>query len=335
MPNILNQNMSFPRQREQMFSQQNTRNTDYNHMADNSDLQNFIMNVNQQNETQRMNLEKQKNFQIHQLEFQIKRLESKFQEDKMDLQHQHNLEIQRIMDRKNHELEKVKKEHRNKVKDNEDLISNLERKVNSLAKQVAGTQMESDKRLNEITGETQKILEMHQQESDKKFKDLFYKSEKEKSELQKQHTQAFQVLVEETNARLRKVEGEYNDQQVITDNVVKELEARTELLKKEMERNLNMIDSLECEKKEMREEYEKLEKEFAESKKKAQANLSKLKEAHTQDIDNLKGKMDNKIQEIRFECQKTIEKELKLMNEIEKNKALLEKKNQKMVNLLR
>ena len=202
MPNILNQNMSAPRT-EQVFSQQNTRN-EYQ-MTDNSDLQAFVMNLNQQSEQQRISLEKQKNFQIHQLEFQIKRLESKFQEDKMDLQHQHNLEIQKIMDRKNHELEKVKKEHRSKVKDNEDLISNLERKVNSLAKQVAATQMDSDKRLNEITTETQRILDMHQAESDKKFKDLFYKSEKEKADLQKQHTQAFQVLVEETNARLRKV----------------------------------------------------------------------------------------------------------------------------------
>ena len=202
MPNILNQNMSAPRT-EQVYSQQNTRN-EYQ-MTDNSDLQAFVMNLNQQSEQQRISLEKQKNFQIHQLEFHIKRLESKFQEDKMDLQHQHNLEIQKIMDRKNHELEKVKKEHRSKVKDNEDLISNLERKVNSLAKQVAATQMDSDKRLNEITTETQRILDMHQAESDKKFKDLFYKSEKEKADLQKQHTQAFQVLVEETNARLRKV----------------------------------------------------------------------------------------------------------------------------------
>ena len=41
-------------------------------------------------------------------------------------------------------------------------------------------------------------------------------AEKEKADLQKQHTEAFQVLVEETNARLRKVESEYNDQQAIT-----------------------------------------------------------------------------------------------------------------------
>lgn len=45
---------------------------------------------------------------------------------------------------------------------------------------------------------------------------MFYKNEKEKSDLQQQHTQAFQVLVEETNARLKKVEAEYNEQQLIT-----------------------------------------------------------------------------------------------------------------------
>ena len=36
--------------------------------------------------------------------------------------------------------------------------------------------------------------------------------------------------------------------------------------------------------------------------------MGKLKETHAQEIGNLKGKMEAKIQEIRFECQKTVEK---------------------------
>jgi hypothetical protein len=78
------------------------------------------------------------------------------------------------------------------------------------------TQIDCDKKINELTNETSNILYMSQKENEKKFKELFFKCEKEKADLQKQHTEAFQALVEETNLRLKKVESEYNDQQTIT-----------------------------------------------------------------------------------------------------------------------
>lgn len=47
---------------------------------------------------------------------------------------------------------------------------------------------------------------------------MLNKYEKEKFEMKKQHTKAFQDLVEETNIRLKKVENEYNQQQFINVN---------------------------------------------------------------------------------------------------------------------
>ena len=72
------------------------------------------------------------------------------------------------MDRKNQELEKVKKEHRSKAKDDEDLINNLERKLNQLAKQFSTTQVECDRKINDLTNETSNLLEKNQKESEKK-----------------------------------------------------------------------------------------------------------------------------------------------------------------------
>ncbi len=54
-----------------------------------------------------------------------------------------------------------------------------------------------------------------------KLKDIIQDYEAEKFELQKQHTRAFQDLVDETNQRLKKVECEYNQQQNITVSVSK------------------------------------------------------------------------------------------------------------------
>ena len=72
------------------------------------------------------------------------------------------------MDRKNQELEKVKKEHRSKAKDDEDLINNLERKLNQLAKQFSTTQVECDRKINDLTNETSNLLEKNEKESEKK-----------------------------------------------------------------------------------------------------------------------------------------------------------------------
>ncbi len=238
-------------------------NNNYSHVSkvDSNDLQALMVAMNQQNDSQKASLEKQKNFQIQQLEFQVKKLESKFQEEKLDAQHQHNLEIQKIMDRKNHELESLKKEHRSKTKEDENHINSLERKLNQVTKQLAATQIECDRKINELANETSHVLEMNQKDNEKKFKELFYAHEKEKSELQKQHTNALQVLVEETNSRLKNVESEYNEQQAITDKVVRELESRTQLLKNEMEKNLRLIENLQGDKTGLEQKNESLEKE--------------------------------------------------------------------------
>jgi len=302
---------------------------------DSNDLQKFVMTMNQQSESQKANLEKQKNFQIQQLEFHVKKLESKFQEEKLDAQHQHNLEIQKIMDRKNQELESLKKEQRSKSKENESHISSLERKLSQMAKQLSAVQADCDRRINELTNETSHVLEMNQKDSDKKFKDLFYAHEKEKSDLQKQHTNALQLLVEETNGRLRNVESEYNEQQAITDRVVRELESRTQLLKSEMEKNLRLIEGLQADKTGLEQRNESLEKEINEVKKKCQASLAKMKENHSQEVEGLRKRMEASMSEVRAEGERRADREVQERTEAEKGRAQLEKKNQRLVGLLR
>ena len=62
--------------------------------------------------------------------------------------------------------------------------------------------------------------------------------------MQKQHTKAFQDLVDETNSRLKKVEDEHHEQQRTMDNVVGELEKRIQILKNEIEKNLDTKNQL-------------------------------------------------------------------------------------------
>ena len=102
-----------------------------------------------------------------------------------------------------------------------------------------------------------------------------------------------------------------------------------------MENNLRVIDELEEDKRSAAAAYEALEAEFEDFKKKSQSNLAKIKEAQSMEIATLESKMDANINEVKFEFQKKIEKEIQVNEEMEKNKILLEKKHQKLVNLLR
>ena len=57
-------------------------------------------------------------------------LEAKFKEEKCNLQQMHTNEIQKIMDRKNNELENLKTNFAKKKKDYEENIHSLEKKSN-------------------------------------------------------------------------------------------------------------------------------------------------------------------------------------------------------------
>ena len=88
--------------------------------------------------------------------------------------------------------------------------------MNITEKKLSNLQTESEEKIHKIKNETTMFLDTNKKENEKKIIDLINSYEKDKFELQKQHTSAFQELVEETNLRLKKVECEYNSQQSIT-----------------------------------------------------------------------------------------------------------------------
>lgn len=143
------------------------------------------------------------------------------------------------MDRKNGEIETLKTNFNRKRKEYEENITSLEKKVQSLSKQIILDRETYEKELNELKHQYDKSLEKRQFEIEKKvsyinfilfvtliisnlfvindikLNEMVNKYEKEKFDLQKSNTKAFQDLVDETNLRLKKVEAEYNQQQLI------------------------------------------------------------------------------------------------------------------------
>ncbi|NXH53390.1 CE112 protein, partial [Rhabdornis inornatus] len=73
--------------------------------------------------------------QEKELEMKMKIAEGKFHEEKLKLQQKHDADVQKILDRKNDEIDVLKSTYINKQKESEDTIRKLEKKVQTLVRE--------------------------------------------------------------------------------------------------------------------------------------------------------------------------------------------------------
>lgn len=274
-------------------------------------------------------------------------IEAKFKEEKILIQQTHNIELQKIIDRKNNEIENLKMNFGKNKKDYEESIVVLEQKIQHLSKEIYTNEEEYDRQINYLKNQVVEITEKKQFESDKKvwnykyfnpyYNKIFYKIttiklkeivnsyEKEKFDLQKQHTKAFQDLVDETNLRLKKVESEYNEQQNLTDKVISELENRIQLLKNEMDKNTQIMNNLEFDLKNKNAQIEMLDSKVKDimSKNAFLENENQmLKDKNSKDLSQMESIFNTKCQDY----ENTIQKINQSLHDLEKLRTNLEKK---------
>ncbi|CAF0936063.1 unnamed protein product [Brachionus calyciflorus] len=262
-------------------------------------------------------------------ECQLRMLEAKFKEEKCYLQQIHTNEIQKILDRKNNELESLKSNFGKKKKDYEENVHTLEKKIQTLQKEIGTQRDENEVKFNEYKLRIDSIYEKRFNETEKKFTEMINKYEKDKFEMQIQHAKAFQDLVDETNVRLKKVEFEYNEQQNINDKVIIELENRTNLLKAEMEKNIMLIKTLEMDNKEKHSLIESLDKKLKDEAKKnldLEHNLHRLKENYKKESETLNQKMQSCVNEKGKENDNLKKKMHNLKEEMANYKSEMDKK---------
>ncbi|NXE64336.1 CE112 protein, partial [Calcarius ornatus] len=73
--------------------------------------------------------------QEKELEMKMKIAEGKFHEEKLKLQQKHDADVQKILDRKNDEIDVLKSNYLKKQKESEDMIRKLEKKVQTLVRE--------------------------------------------------------------------------------------------------------------------------------------------------------------------------------------------------------
>lgn len=238
------------------------------------------------------------------IQMRTKMLEARFHEEKLRLQQKHDSAVQKILDRKNTEIEDLKSNYRTKAKDLEETIGKLERKIQNIGKDSQQVIETKDKQITELKRMLEESTEVRNNQFEKKMNDMIAEFEQEKFEMQKQHTKNIQDILDDTNTRLQKMEKEYGQQTASTASIIKDLEGRVHQLMTEADKNTKARHALEKTKMEaenklerssqdlqdLRERYSNLEKEY-----------QRTVETSEQEMRTLKNKMEASLEFMKQE----------------------------------
>ncbi|XP_006833798.1 PREDICTED: centrosomal protein of 112 kDa [Chrysochloris asiatica] len=271
--------------------------------------------------------------QMHEKELDMKAkiVEAKFHEEKLKLQQKHDADVQKILDRKNHELEELKTLYKAKQSETEETIRKLEKKVQTLIRDCQLIRETKENQIAELKKICEQSAESLNNDWEKKLHSAVADMEKEKFDLQKKHTENIQELLEDTNVRLNKMEGEYMAQTQVTNQMVKELEARVQQLTGEAENSNLQRQKLIQEKVELERCYQITCSELQEVK--ARRNTlhkekDQLVNEYEQNMKLLQAKYDADINLLKQEHALSASKASGLNEELEQTICLLKEKLQ-------
>jgi len=263
---------------------------------------------------------------MHERELQMKTklLEAQFHEEKLSLQHKHDLAVQKILDRKNSEIDDLKSHYKNKEKDNEDTRKRLEKKITSLQNEIESIQSAKSKEVEDLQSLLTETTERMKADHGLQIQDLAGKMERDKYELQKSHTKNIQDLLDDTNQRLTSMEEDYNSQAQATKLVIGELENRVLQLSSEYEAVVASQQSTLMQKEELKKalevsdislvqtktRLENVEKAWAATRKENEATIKSLSdknkadaEYHKQELSSIALKNTAQVRELEDQLQ--------------------------------
>ncbi|MGH0139960.1 UNVERIFIED_CONTAM: hypothetical protein FKN15_070307 [Acipenser sinensis] len=237
---------------------------------------------------------------MHEKEVEMKAqvLEARCHEEKLKLQQKHDADVQKILDRKNNEIEELKNLYRTKQKESEEAVRKLEKKVQSLVRESQVIRESKENQITELKKMADQSADSLKNEWEKKLHSVVTEMEQEKFKLQKKHTENIQELLEDTNSRLSKMEAEYSAQTKATNQMVRELEARVQQLTVEAENSNLQRQKVTQEKAELEHHNTVISTELHEARIKynaLQREKGKLIEEHEQNIRQITASHDSDL----------------------------------------
>ncbi|XP_039680999.1 centrosomal protein of 112 kDa isoform X2 [Perca fluviatilis] len=259
-------------------------------------------------------------------DMKIKVLESKHQEEKLKMQQRHDADVEKILDRKNGEIEEMKSIYRAKQKESEEMTHKLEKKVQSVLRESQVICESKEKQIAELKKMSDQSTDSLKNEWEKKLHAAVTEMEQEKFELQKKHTENIQELLEDTNLRLAKMEAEYNARSQATEETVCELELRVKRQSLEVEKGNALRQKVTQEKAQLEIHIASIGAELQEANRRnmiLQKEMEQQKEQHEQTVQRLQAKHETDMSHLHQEHALSAAKSSEVMEDLEKTVALL------------
>ncbi|XP_069728863.1 centrosomal protein of 112 kDa isoform X1 [Phaenicophaeus curvirostris] len=271
--------------------------------------------------------------QMHEkeLNIKIKIVEGKCHEEKLKLQQKHDSVIQKILDRKNDEIEILKSSYKTKQNEAEETIRKLERKVQTLVRESQVVREAKEKQIMELKKMCEQSTESLNNEWEKRLHDAVAEMEKEKFGIRKKLTEDMQELLKDTTARLGKMEEDYLEQIKSTNETVKKLEARVQQLTVEAENSNLQRQKLSQEKTDAEQRYQVVCVELQEMKARhssLQKDKDRVIQEYEENIQQLQSKYDVDINFLKQEHAVSAAKASELIEELQRNVSLLKQQLQ-------
>lgn len=245
------------------------------------------------------------------VEARTKLAEAKYHESKLKLQQQHDLSIQKILDRKNCELEEVKARFRSKITALETRVRKQDRRIVLQAREIDSLKDQRDKQMSEMKNIAQEKGMSIQTNFEKKLHDKIAEYEQEKFEMQKKHTRDIQEMLDETNERIKKMENENVQQVESLNGIVRNLEVESRKLSQECEGLQIDKIQLEQEKVELQTQLRSVESEcdvLQESVTKAEKERKRLTQNHESNLELAHKNSTTNIELVKKEKEQALSK---------------------------
>lgn len=190
---------------------------------------------------------------VQELESKIASLEAKLAQEKVILHKEKDLAVQKVLERKNTEIEGIRSHFRNKLNESEETRRRLEKKVSKLTRDLNNAISRNDNEVHELQAIIQQNNVNAEHELERRVQDKIAEFEEEKFAMQKEHARNIQELLNETNERLKKIENEYLQKIESTDTQTKGFENEIYQLKRSIDKHKQEKEDLLAEKGELKE----------------------------------------------------------------------------------
>ncbi|XP_073435841.1 centrosomal protein of 112 kDa isoform X1 [Dendrobates tinctorius] len=258
------------------------------------------------------------------MDVKIKGMEAKFHEEKLKMQQKHDADVQKILERKNNEIEEMKNLYRKKQAEAEEEARKLEKKVQTVLRESQLIRETKEAQIHELRKLCEESADSLRLQWEKKLHSAVADMEQEKFDLQKRHTENIQELLDDTNARLLKMEGDYVSQTTATAQTVQELEARVHQLTVEAESSSLQRQKLSQEKAELEASWQEARAEVQQLSARlsaAQKERDRQSRDHEQRLQQLHSKHQSDVDYITQQSALAAAKASALVEELEQSLA--------------